>query len=115
MLRSEGLIGPKRAEEARSAVLTSGGPKGRSVLSRAEEAAQPVGQVWGFVRSAFVVSEIVRMYWDARLAEEGDGVFQTRFGGSVGECGLDQVVAVPANAVDTKACELVLCKAPVEV
>ena len=39
MLTSEGLQGPKRAEEARSAVLTSGGPKGRSVLSIAEEAA----------------------------------------------------------------------------
>ena len=33
LLRSEGLKGPKRAEKARSAVLTSGGPKGRSVLS----------------------------------------------------------------------------------
>src|SRR5215218_6838567 len=95
--------------------LTSGGPKGRSVLSSAEEPAQPVGQACVFVRGPLVVSEIVRVYRDARLAEEGNGVFQTRLGCSIGERGLDQVVAIPADAVDAKACQLVLSKAPVEV
>ena len=80
-----------------------------------EEAAQPVRQACVFVRSPLVVSEVIRVYRDARLAEEGDGVFETRLGCTVGERGLDEVVAIPTDAVDTKACELVLCKAPIEV
>ena len=67
------------------------------------------------VRSPFVIGEVVGVYGDAGLAEEGDGVLQTRFGDSVRKCGFDQVVAVPTDAVDAKACELTLCKAPVEI
>ena len=78
--------------------------RSRSVLSRAEEAAQPVGQACVFFRSPLVVSEVVRVYRDARLSEESDGIFQTRLWCTVGERGLDKVVAVPANAVDAKTC-----------
>jgi len=89
-------------------MLTSGGTKGRSVLSRAEETAQPVWQACVSFRSPFVVGEVVRVYRDARFAEEGDGVFQTRLWCTVGECGLDKVVAVPTDAVDAKTCEFSL-------
>jgi hypothetical protein len=39
---------------------------------------------------------------DAGLAEESAGVVYARIGNALGEGGLDEVVAVPTNAVDAQ-------------
>src|SRR5918997_6228764 len=87
----------------------------RRLLAPSEEALQPVGQARAFSGGPLVVCQVVGVYRGTGFTEEGAGVPQTRLGGPVGEGGLDQIVAVPADAVDAKACELVLCKAAVEV
>ena len=63
----------------------------------------------------FVVCQVVGVYGDAGLAEEGAGVVEARFGSVSGEGCFYQVVAVPADAVDAQAGEFTFGEAPVEV
>jgi hypothetical protein len=53
------------------------------------------------------------MHGDARLAEKGAGVVYSGGRYVFGEGGVDEVVAVPPNAVDAQAEELFSCEAPV--
>jgi hypothetical protein len=74
----------------------------RTRLSSAEEAPHPTRQPAAFGR-ALVVDEVVGMDGDAGLAQEGAGVVYAGVGDSRGEGSLDEVVAVPPNAVDAQA------------
>src|ERR687893_1397005 len=78
-----------------------------SRLFSAEEAPHPArhAAVTG-LGSAFVVQEVVLMHGDARLAEKGAGVVYSGGRYAFGEGGVDEVVAVPPNAVDAQAEEL---------
>src|SRR5215217_7523806 len=88
----------------------------RKPSSPAEEAPEPVWEpTVTLCRGALVVYEVVGVDRDAGLAKESASIVYARTRYALRKGSLDEVVAVPPDAVDAQPRELFFCEAPIQL